>query len=107
MINITKSAIAKIKEISESEDIGHYSVRLKVIGGGCSGLMYDIIFDDIKSDLDESAETDGIVVIADQLSLMYLDEITIDYIDGVIDSGFRFSNTATKSSCGCGKSFSI
>ena len=107
MINITEKAIEKLKELSESEGIGHNTVRLKVIGGGCNGFAYDLLFDDIINDNDEFAEADGIKIVVDELSLAYLEEITVDYIDGVMSSGFKFLSPAVKSTCGCGSSVSF
>ena len=104
MITITDTAVAKLKEISESDGVGHYSVRVKVLGGGCAGMTNDINFDDQPSDLDEIIEKDGIKILVDPLSVQYLDGTTIDYIEGLISSGFKFLNPNVKSSCGCGQS---
>jgi iron-sulfur cluster insertion protein len=106
MIHLTEKAAKKIEEISNDEGIGHYSIRVRIIGGGCAGFSYDLFFDDQETPLDEVAEFDGVKLISDPLSYQYLDEATIDYIDGPISSGFKFLNPNVKSTCGCGSSFS-
>lgn len=107
MIHITEKAAKKIEEISNEEGIGHYSVRVKVIGGGCAGFTYDMFFDDTVGEMDEVFELDGVKVITDPLSFQYLDEVVIDYLDGPISAGFKFNNPNTTGSCGCGSSFSV
>lgn len=104
MITITEKAVAKIKEISEAEDIGHTTVRIKVLGGGCSGFTYDMGYEDTATELDEVIEQDGVKVIVDPVSFQYVANITIDYTGGLV-GGFSFKNPDSKGSCGCGKSF--
>jgi iron-sulfur cluster insertion protein len=105
MITLTELAKQKIKEISEAEGIGHYCVRLKVLGGGCAGMSYDMLYDDQIGEMDEVLEFDDIKIVVDQLSASYMDGLEIDYIDREISAGFRFNNP-NKQSCGCGSSFS-
>lgn len=107
MIHITEKAAKKIEEISNEEGIGHYSVRVKVIGGGCAGFTYDMYYDDQVGEMDEVCELDGVKVVVDPLSFQYLDEVVIDYMDGPISAGFKFNNPNTTGSCGCGSSFSV
>lgn len=107
MIKITKKALDKVKEISLAEDIGHNIIRLKVMGGGCAGMTYDMHFDEMITDLDETMDFDDVKIIIDPLSYQYLDEVTLDYIDSEIASGFKFLNPAVKSTCGCGSSVSF
>jgi iron-sulfur cluster insertion protein len=106
MIHLTEKAAKKIEEISNSEGIGHYIIRVKVVGGGCAGFSYDLFFDDQEAPLDETSELDGVKIISDPLSFQYLDEMVIDYVEGPISSGFKFNNPNVKSTCGCGSSFS-
>lgn len=107
MITITAAAIEKIKELSESEGIDHLKIRAKIIGGGCSGFKYDMIFEESESDLDEKIEQDNVTVLIDPVSLQYLEGATIDYSEGLMSSGFKFINPNVKSSCGCNSSFNI
>jgi iron-sulfur cluster insertion protein len=107
MIHITEAAAKKIEEISNEEGIGHYSVRVRVVGGGCAGFTNDMYFDDKVGEMDEVFELDGVKVITDPLSFQYLDETVIDYVEGPISAGFKFNNPNTTGSCGCGSSYSV
>lgn len=104
-IKLSETAINKIKEISESEGMGHYNIRFKVIGGGCAGMTRDMYFEEIISPLDETMEVEGVTVIIDPLSLQYLDDTFVDYADNGISVGFTFKNDSIKTTCGCGNSF--
>jgi iron-sulfur cluster assembly accessory protein len=104
MIYITEKAAQKIKEIADDEEVGYYIVRVKQIGGGCNGFMTDLFFDDQIAESDEVFELDGVKVIVDQFSFQYMDETTIDFVEGSFEAGFKFLNPQVKSSCGCGKS---
>lgn len=106
-ISITVVAAAKVVDIAKAEDLEGQSLRLRIVGQGCSGLGYDLYFEEIITDLDETFESNGIKLVVDQLSLQYLEGTEIDYIDnGIMGSGFKFLNPNVKQSCGCGKSFS-
>lgn len=107
MIHITEKAALKIKEISESEGIGHYNIRVRIVGGGCAGFTNDMYYEDKIGDLDEVIEFDDIKVIIDPLSFQYMDESTIDYIDSQFGGGFKFINPNVTGSCGCGSSVSF
>lgn len=107
MITITDLAVTKLKEISESEGIGYYSVRVKVLGGGCSGFTYDLAFDEMISELDETIEKDGVTVMIDALSLQYMPNVEVDYLESELGGAFKFNNDVAKAVCGCGSSFEI
>lgn len=107
MIHLTEKAAKKIEEISNSDGIGHYIIRVKVVGGGCAGFTNDMYFDDQIGEMDEVTELDGIKIISDPLSFQYLDESVIDYLDGPLGGGFKFNNPNVTGSCGCGSSFSV
>lgn len=104
MIHLTEKAATKIVEIAESEGIGHTTIRIKVLGGGCAGFTQDMTFDDQISDMDEVIELDAVKVVCDPLSFQYLDEVSIDWVDGPIGAGFKFINPNVTGSCGCGSS---
>ncbi len=106
MIVLTDFAQEKIREIAESEGIEYLSVRAKILGGGCNGWIFDFIFDHQINDLDEVFEFNGIKLIIDQLSLQYLENITIDYLEETFGGGFKFTGSDIKNTCGCGKSVS-
>lgn len=106
MITLTPLAIEKVVEIRKMEDVQEDGLRIKVRGGGCGGFTYELYFDD-KSDLDREFDIENIRVFIDEMSLMYLMGVEIDYEDGLMGSGFKFNNPNTKSTCGCGSSFSV
>jgi iron-sulfur cluster assembly accessory protein len=105
MIALSERAINKVKEISEDLGVGHYTVRIKCVGGGCSGYQHEMDFEDIIQDTDEVIETDGIKVVIDQMSWQYLENLMIDYQDkGIMGGGFTFGGPDIKSTRGCGSS---
>ena len=100
MIHITSKAKYKIKEVlSQQSDM---LLRMSVVGGGCSGNVYDMGFDTWRED-DEQFEN----IIVDSLSYRYLDGITVDFVETLKGSGFVFENPNAVRSCGCGKSFAV
>lgn len=108
MIQLTEKAIIKLRELSESEGIGHCNVRVRILGGGCAGFKHDMYYEDQITDMDEVTtftDTIGeIKVIIDPLSYQYLDNTTIDWLDDVFSAGFKFINPNVTGSCGCGSS---
>ena len=103
-----KDIIAKEKQDGNIPTEAEVVLRLMVVGGGCSGFSYRIGFDDvanIKAD-DAVVEIDGIKVVTDGKSKLYLDGVTVDYQDGLMGKGFIFDNPNSTGSCGCGSSFS-
>ena len=103
MITVTELAAQEVKKIIESE--GKY-LRIGVMGGGCSGFRYSLDLTDDKTDTDEVFPQDGLTVICDSKSHLYLDGTTIDFKDELMGRGFVFNNPNASSSCGCGSSFS-
>lgn len=107
MINITDIAASKVNEIREAEGIEEeMSLRLRVVGGGCAGFSYDLYFD-TRSELDKQFDCNGVQVVVDQMSLMYLMGTEIDYVESLQGAGFKFNNPNVKSTCGCGSSFAV
>ena len=106
MITLTEKALEKVREIQSAESLQGQGLRLRVIGGGCSGFTYDLFFDDEIGEMDETFESQGIPVYIDQMSLTYLTGTEIDYVEGLYGAGFKFNNPVAKSTCGCGSSFS-
>ncbi len=104
MIHLTQNAVNKILEISEGEGVGHTIVRVKVLGGGCAGFTQDMTFDQNITENDEVFEQDGVKLVCDTFSFMYLDDCSIDWVDGPIGAGFKFNNPQVKGTCGCGSS---
>ncbi|MCZ7683925.1 MAG: iron-sulfur cluster insertion protein ErpA [Sandaracinaceae bacterium] len=106
MIALTPKASDKVKEIRQAEGLGEQGLRVRIIGGGCSGFTYDLFFEDETTELDQTFESDGIKLYIDMMSLQYLDGTEIDYVEGLHGAGFKFVNPKAKSTCGCGSSFS-
>lgn len=106
MITVTESAAVKVKELLEQED-EELALRVAVRPGGCSGYSYEMFFDsDIASD-DLSTEHDnGVKVVIDPTSATMLTGATLDYKDGLQQTGFSIDNPNAQRSCGCGQSFS-
>lgn len=108
MITLTDRAAEKVKEIQKAEDLGEQGLRLRVIGGGCSGFTYDLFFDDETDEsVDETFDSHGIRLFVDMMSYTYLEGTEIDYVEGLYGAGFKFSNPTAKSTCGCGSSFGV
>ncbi len=106
MISLTEKAAAKVNEIREAEGLTEQGLRVKVIGGGCSGFSYDLFFEDETTDLDQIVESEGVKLFVDMMSAQYLEGTQIDYVEGLQGAGFKFSNPTAKGTCGCGSSFS-
>ena len=108
---IKVSEIAKIKVIELMRDEGYdYKtdfVRVGVKSGGCSGLSYDLKFDREKDDDDKVFEDNGVKIIVDKKSFLYLIGTTLDYSGGLNGAGFVFNNPNANRTCGCGESFSL
>lgn len=113
MITVTESAAKKgllLLEGAKGEE-GYdvekeYGLRMKVVGGGCSGFQYDLLFDELQSG-DKIFEYHGLKLFVDPRSTLYLAGSTLDYADGLMDSGFKIRNPNAKSTCGCGESFNV
>lgn len=107
MIQISEIALAEVKKLMEQEGKPGLVLRVGVKGGGCSGLTYDVRLDDKIQEFDRVFEQDGIKVVCDSKSLVYLDHMTVDYSKELVGGGFRFVNPNATGSCGCGTSFSV
>ena len=104
MITLTPVAVAKVKSIlaERKEESG---LRIAVVGGGCSGFQYQMTLDKEPKADDKIIDMDGLRVFVDTRSLLYLNGTTVDYVDGLNGSGFKFDNPNARASCGCGESF--
>ena len=107
MITITERAASKVKEIADAEALAGQGLRLRVIGGGCSGFSYDLYFEDSPTDMDETFESNGVKLFVDPLSFQYLEDTEIDYVEELHASGFKFNNPKAVGTCGCGSSFNV
>ncbi len=108
MINITDKAKDRISVLRAEEGYSeNHNLRVSVKGGGCSGLMYDLHFDDHTNDSDEVFEDKGVKVLVDKKSMLYLLGTTLDFSDGLNGKGFHFVNPNATRTCGCGESFAV
>jgi iron-sulfur cluster assembly accessory protein len=105
-VTLTDRAAAKINEIVVADKKEGQGLRVKVVGGGCSGLQNKLDFDHPKP-ADKVFERDGAKVIIDLKSLLYLNGTELDYKETLMESGFVLQNPNVKKSCGCGASFTI
>jgi iron-sulfur cluster assembly protein len=108
MIQITEKAKQKILDLRKMDGGAENSnVRVSVQGGGCSGLMYDLSFDTSINETDQVFEDNGIKILVDKKSLLYLIGTTLDFSDGLNGKGFQFLNPNASRTCGCGESFAV
>lgn len=84
-----------------------YFLRVSVVGGGCSGLSYKLDFDNVSKEGDQVFEDNGIKVVTDIKSFLYLMNTTLEFSDGLNGKGFYFNNPNASRSCGCGESFAV
>ena len=105
MVTVTPKAVSKIREAFQREGVNG-GLRLGVLGGGCSGLSYQFKFDVKPRSTDQIFNFDDVKVFIDPKSLVFLDGMTLDWKDSLMQSGFVFENPNAKKSCGCGTSFS-
>ena len=106
-INLTETAIAKVKEIMAQQDPVPAGLRVGVVGGGCSGFSYNMSFENASGMMDKVFNFDGLKVFVDATSVMYLNGCVVDYVETLEAAGFKFENPNVKSTCGCGSSFSV
>jgi iron-sulfur cluster assembly protein len=104
-IQVTERALKRIRQVFERQGISGGGLRLGVQGGGCSGLSYLIRFEPKERPTDRVLEFDGVRIFVDPKSLLYLEGVTLDYKESLMQSGFVFDNPNAKTSCGCGTSF--
>lgn len=108
MIFVAESAKQKISEIKQSGKIADdYFVRVSVVSGGCSGLSYKMDFDNENKPSDQVFEDNGIKVVTDLKSFLYLFNTTLEFSGGLDGKGFSFSNPNASRTCGCGESFAV
>jgi len=105
MIKVTEKAASEIKRLLEKESQDSF-LRVQVIGGGCSGMSYKLGFDTKKTETDKIFQDQGVTVLVDPKSYLYIAGTTLDFSDGLQGTGFNFVNPNAKKSCGCGSSFS-
>ncbi len=106
IIEVSPTAQDRIKSLLDRDGkLESHGLRLKVIGGGCSGLQYQLGFDETVSDDDNEFQAGDVRIIVDDKSAVYLAGTVLDYVDTLQESGFKIENPNAKSTCGCGQSF--
>ncbi|HTR68276.1 MAG TPA: iron-sulfur cluster assembly accessory protein [Terriglobales bacterium] len=106
-LNLSDTAIAKVKEIMAQQNPVPAGLRVGVVGGGCSGFSYSMSFENGAGMMDKTFDFEGLKVYVDATSLMYLKGVNIDYVETLEGAGFKFENPNVKSTCGCGSSFNV
>jgi len=108
-MTISEKAAAKGRELVavQAAEMAQPGLRVKVLGGGCSGLMYQMEFSDGAGEGDEVFEREGFRVYIDRKSLFFLNGSELDYADALTGAGFKISNPNAKGTCGCGESFAV
>ncbi len=106
LVSLTAKAVEMVKQAIAQENLSGHGIRVGVVGGGCSGFQYSMDFEKQPRDGDQVIEQDGIKVFVDPMSSMYLQGVTIDYVQGLQGAGFKFNNPSARNTCGCGASFS-
>ena len=104
-VELSPVAVKRVKELMESQNLENAFLRMGVKGGGCSGLSYNLGFDTELRKFDKQFEVDGVKVVVDAKSYLYLNGTTLDYVAQGLTGGFAFVNPNAKASCGCGTSF--
>jgi iron-sulfur cluster assembly protein len=107
MITVTDTAKKQAVRLMEDEGKDGYFIRVGVQGGGCSGLMYQLTFDNEDKEGDKAFEDNGIKVVVDKKSYLYLIGTILDFSGGLNGKGFVFQNPNADRTCGCGESFSV
>ena len=108
MIYVSDTAREKVKSLMEDGAMSKdHFLRVSVVGGGCSGLSYKMDFDNVQKPTDQVFEDNGLKVVTDLKSFLYLVNTTLDFSEGLNGKGFYFSNPNASRSCGCGESFAV
>ena len=108
MIYISEKAKEKVTQLKQDTGLTEdYFLRVSVVGGGCSGLSYKLDFDNERQPNDQEFEDNGIKLVTELKSFLYLCDTTLEFSDGLNGKGFHFSNPNASRSCGCGESFAV
>jgi iron-sulfur cluster assembly accessory protein len=106
-VNLTPTAVVKVKEIMGQQNPVPAGLRIGVVGGGCSGFSYSMSFENAPGVMDKVYTFDELKVYVDATSAMYLNGCIVDFVETLEASGFKFENPNVKSTCGCGSSFNV
>ncbi len=106
-IDLSQSAVDKLKELIDQEGNPNLKLRVFVTGGGCSGFQYGFTFDEQKQETDTAMDKGDVTLLVDMMSLQYLMGASIDYKEDLEGAQFMISNPNAATSCGCGSSFGV
>jgi iron-sulfur cluster assembly protein len=109
-IYVSDKAKAKVIQLMKDAGVAEdpsYFLRVGVVGGGCSGLSYKLDFDNESKPMDQVFEDNGLKIVTDLKSFLYLVNTTLDFSDGLNGKGFYFTNPNASRTCGCGESFAV
>ncbi len=106
-VGFSDSAVARVKQLIAEENNPSLKLRVSVSGGGCSGFQYGFEFDDKVKDGDTEIKKDNVVLLVDAMSMQYLANAEVDFLDGLEGSRFVINNPNAKTTCGCGSSFAV
>ena len=105
-ITVTKNAVNQLKTVMKADSKEDYLLRMSVEGGGCSGMTYKMDFEKEKLEFDKVFKSNGLTVICELKSWLYLQNVEIDYSNDLLNGGFKIKNPNAERTCGCGTSFS-
>ncbi len=106
-LTLSESAAKKVQSMREQHGAESSGIRIMVVGGGCSGLTYDMDFEEESQEGDQVFEHEDVKLYVDPMSFAYLAGTHIDYVETFSFSGFHFQNPNAQKSCGCGSSFTV
>jgi len=107
MISVSPKAVNKMREILQQENKSNCAIRVGIKGGGCSGFTYILDFEEKITENDQKLQFDGVDVVIDNKSIVYLAGTELDFTDGLNGAGFVFKNPNASRTCGCGSSFAV
>ena len=106
-IEVSQRGASELGRIMKEQDCEELFLRMSLKGGGCSGFNYHLDFAKEPTNFDHVFESQGIKIIVDKKSYIFMNGTVLDFSDGLIDRGFKFNNPIAKTACGCGTSFGI
>ena len=106
-IEFTERAAKRLTAILKAEDKTDHGLRVEVISGGCSGMNYNMTFDNKQNEFDKVFESQGLKIYCDLKSWLYLKGVQVDFSEDMLSGGFQIINPNAKRTCGCGTSFSV
>lgn len=106
MLTLTPSALTAVERFIKGSDTPVAGLRISISGGGCSGFQYGMRLEEVKAEDDVELAMGNVTLLIDPFSAPMLDGVTVDFVDSLNGSGFKFENPNASSSCACGSSFS-